>query len=388
MKHKFNLFNALFALALVMSVMFGAVTPVAAQSNTNVTDWEDKAYVADFAAGKKNAIFEPENPIPVEAPKEVLEALKRGAYLVINEPYKAGCGDEPVTNVNCNVGLIRSYTDWNDMRDFVYSEKSEGNEGHFGPWTHGSFKISFIREMTADEMEIADWAAYMRGEIRVNFTENKPLPAKDPTNGLVDHALSEPWRHGCNGDSTNPNCQVGSAGVGNWEAVLKYLKEGKWTRGSIVAWPKEAVQATAVPSNTPVAPATGSVTPATPSKDGTATAQPTNTATATLTATPGAVGEEVPTDAEAALPPATEAPRDGGGFFNFWTVCCAPVVLLAILAFAFRRQLRKKLADWGLYPYSAEELAAQEEARRLAAEAEQNNEGAALAPAGDEEPGT
>lgn len=381
MKHNFNLFfNALFALALVMSVMFGVVTPVAAQ-NTNVTDWEDKAYVADFAAGKVNAIFEPENPIPAEAPKEVLEALKRGAYLVVNEPYKAGCGDEPVTNVNCNVGFIRSFTDWNDMRDFVYSEKSEGNKGHFGPWTQGSFKISFIREMTADEMEIADWAAYMRGEIRVNFTENKPLPAKDPTNGLVDHALSEPWRHGCNGDSTNPNCQVGSAGVGNWEAVLKYLKDGKWTRGSIVAWPKEA-SATAVPSNTPAV----TNTPAAGSATGTATIPPTATVQPTFTATPGAVGEEVPTDEGQAALPAAETPREGGG--GFWLLCCGSLlVIAAILIWANWRKIRRWMDRNGIYPYD-ETPAAEQPAEEgdLGNGDGSGNEGDALLAPAEEQP--
>lgn len=323
MKHNFNLFNALFALALIMSVMFGTVTPVAAQ-NTNVTDWEDKAYVADFAAGKVNAIFEPENPIPAEAPKEVLEALKRGAWLVINEPYKDGCGsDNPVENLNCNVGLIRSFTDWNDMRDFVYG-KSEGNPGHFGPWNRGSFKISFVREMTPDEMDVADWAAYMRGEIRVNFTENKPLPAKDPTNGLVDHALSEPWRHGCDGNSENPNCQVGSAGVGNWEAVLKYLKDGKWTRGSIVAWPKEA-SATAVPSNTPKG------TP-------TATVQP------TFTATPGA---EVPTDEGQAALPGAERPDGANVILSiiFFLILIGIIVVILVIRAVIRNNRKNAEND-------------------------------------------
>ena len=303
-----KLFNFLMVAIFVTALALSAIgtVPVAAQ-NINTTDWEDKVYVADFATGKVNAIFEPENPIPVEAPKEVLEALKRGAYLVVIEPYKGGCGGEkPVENVNCNVGFIRSFTDWNDMRDFVYG-KSEGNKGHFGPWTHGSFKISFVREMTADEMEIADWAAYMRGEIRVNFAENKPLPAKDPTNGLVNHALSEPWRHGCNGDSTNPNCNVGKSGVGPWAEVLKYLEDGKWTRGSIVAWPKEAPVATAMPSNTPAV----TNTPAAGAANGTETVPPTATSLPTFTATPGTVGtptEEVgvvdaePTDAVATLP--------------------------------------------------------------------------------------
>lgn len=334
MKHNFNLFNALFALALVMSVMFGAVTPVAAQ-NTNVTDWEDKAYVADFAAGKVNAIFEPENPIPAEAPKEVLEALKRGAWLVMNEPYKDGCGgDNPVENLNCNVGLIRSFTDWNDMRDFVYG-KSEGNPGHFGPWNRGSFKISFVREMTPDEMDVADWAAYMRGEIRVNFTENKPLPATDPTNGLVNHALSEPWRGGCDGNSENPNCQVGSAEQGSYKAVLDYLKKGNWTRGSIVAWPKEAVQATAVPSNTPAV----TNTPAAGSATGTATAQPTNTAqpasTIEITVYTVTPGVEVTDEGQAALPPAAERP-DGAntiiGIIIFLILIGLIVVILVVRA--------------------------------------------------------
>lgn len=372
MKHKlFNyLMVAIFVTALALSAI--GTAPVAAQSNTNVTDWESEAYLADLAAGKVNAIYEPSNPIPVEAPEEVLEALKRGAYLVVVEPWKAGCGDNPVQNTNCNVGFVRSFTDWTKMRNFLYSAESEANEGHFGPWTDGSIKISYIREMTPDEMDNSDWAQYIQGKVRVNFAENKPLPATDPTKGLVNHALTEPWRHGCNGDSANPNCQVGNAMEGGYQAVLDYLKKGNWTRGSIVAWPKEA-SATTVPSNTPAVtntPAAGTPvvinTPATPA-NGT-TIPPTATVQPTFTATPGAVGEEVPTDEGQVALPVAETPREGGGFFNFWTVCCAPVLILGILAIAFRRQLRKKLADWGLYPYSEEELAAQQPAEEGAGE--------------------
>lgn len=379
MKHKlFNfVLTAIIAVTLMLSV-FAPVTSVAAQ-NINITNWEDKVYLADFAAGKKNAIFEPENPIPVKAPEEVMDALERGAYLIVIEPYKAGCGgNNPVENVNCNVGFIRSFTNWDDMRDFLYVLNSEGNPGHFGPWVHGSIKISYIREMTPDEMEASDWVMYMKGEIRVNFAENKKLPAEDPTDGLVLHVLSEAWRHGCDGNSENSNCEVGKAGKGNWQAVLNYLEEGKWTRGSIVAWPKEAVQATAVPSNTPVAPATGSVTPATPSKDGTATAQPpatllpTQTAYPTFTAMPGDEVGGSPTDAEAALPPAAETPREGGvGGLLLGLLC---LVLIVALGWAFWYFLIH-------LPAKNSELNEQSLAEQPAEEGDLGNSDALLAPA-------
>ncbi len=351
-----KLFNFLMVAIFVTALALSAIgtAPVAAQSNTNLTDWESEAFLADFAAAKRNAIYEPSNPIPVEAPEEVLEALERGAYLVVIEPWKAGCGDNPVQNPNCNVGFVRSFTDWTKMRNFLYGALSEGNPGHFGPWTNGSIKISYIREMTADEMDISDWVQYVQGKIRVNFAENKPLPIADPTNGLVLHALSEPWRHGCDGNSENPNCQVGKSAIGTWVEILAKLKEGKWTRGSIVAWPKEA-SATAVPSNTPVAPAAGSVTPATPAA-GTATAQPTNTAVpestieiTVYTVTPDAVGGAEPTDAEAAMPVA-ETPREGGG--GFWLWCCGSLfVIAALLIWANWRKIRRWMDRNGIYPY-------------------------------------
>ena len=215
-----------------------------------------------------------------------------------------------------------------------------------------------MREMTPDEMSGPDWAAYMRGEVRVNFAENKPLPVKDPTNGLVDHWLSEPWRGGCDGDSTNPNCQVGTSGVVTWDRVHSYLKEGNWTRGSVIAWPK--AEATAVPTNTPVATSTP-VKTSTPVPAGSGTA----TATPTVTATPGGVGE-VPSEGEiqAALQP-EETPRKSG--FAFWAWCCGSLfIIAAVLILAFWKKIRKYLADDGFWPYSDEELAALNEARRAA----------------------
>lgn len=382
MKH--NLFYrfmvAIFVTVLALSTI-GTVTPVAAQSNTNVTDWESEAYLADLAAGKVNAIYEPSNPIPVEAPEEVLEALERGAYLVVVEPWKAGCGDNPVQNTSCNVGFVRSFTDWTKMRNFLYSAESEANEGHFGPWTNGSFKISYIREMTPDEMDNSDWAQYIQGKVRVNFAENKPLPATDPTKGLVNHALTEPWRHGCNGDSTNPNCQVGNAMEGGYRAVLDYLKKGNWTRGSIVAWPKEA-SATAVPSNTPAV----TNTPAAGSATGTATIPPTATVQPTFTATPGAVGEEVPTDEGQAALPAAETPREGGG--GFWLLCCGSLlVIAAILIWANWRKIRRWMDRNGIYPYD-ETPAAEQPAEEgdLGNGDGSGNEGDALLAPAEEQP--
>jgi hypothetical protein len=252
-------FTAIFAVALIFGA-FG-VSPVLANTDPNDPRWEDPTWVREFVDGKRNAVF---GPIPLpssdELPQAVKDALTHGGFAVLIEPWRVGCPVSPETDPNCNVGFVRSFTDWDELYNAVYG-KVEANSGHIGPWTDGSVKISYMREVTADEMKAADWVNYANGQVRVNFAENKPLPNEDPTNGAVAHFLNEPWRHTCVGKVSDLNCNVGESIVyQDWKEMLAYLAEGQWQRGSIMAMPKSAsvgvnsptLVPISVPTDTPV----------------------------------------------------------------------------------------------------------------------------------------
>ncbi|MFH2019267.1 MAG: hypothetical protein ABII80_01485 [bacterium] len=215
----------------------------AQQEDPNTPRWDDPTWVQSFVDGKVNAVFSSTHPLPKlnKLPDKVKDALTHGGFVVLIEPWRIGCPTDPVNDINCNVGFIRSFTDWKEMYNTAYGAV-EANPGHVGPWTDGSVHITYIREITADEMKPADWAAYAHGNVKVNFAENKPLPKSDPTDGAVAHMLVEPWRHTCIGLTTDLDCNVGKSGTfQTWEEMINYLSEGKWTRGSIISMPKNTL---------------------------------------------------------------------------------------------------------------------------------------------------
>lgn len=235
-----SLFSKILASLVLVTMLLTMVgTPVvSAQEDPNTPRWNDSTWVQSFVDGKVNAVFSAAHPLPKDPPQQVKEAMAHNAYGVLIEPWRKGCPTNPAQDPNCNVGFVRSYTNWDELYKAVYTAV-EANPGHVGPWTDGSVKMSYLREMTSDEMSSADWAQYAMGKVRVNFAENKPLPADDPTNGAVAHLLNEPWRHTCIGLTTDADCNVGKEGTfQDWKDMISYLEEGKWERGSILAMPK------------------------------------------------------------------------------------------------------------------------------------------------------
>ncbi len=233
-----SVFQILAILAILFATVFSPVG-VAAQ-DSNFADWNNPQWADEFASGSRNAVFSTANPLPKESdlPQAVKDALAHGMVAVLVEPWRVGC-PEPLNDVNCNVGYVKSFYDWDKLYDAVY-KSVEANKGHVGPWTDGSVHLTRLPEVAAGLATQADWGMFTNGDLRITFAENQLLPDQDPTAGAKSFRLIEPWRHTCIGsNSSDPDCNVGKSGVfPDWQSLKDYLSEGGWTRGSVMAQDK------------------------------------------------------------------------------------------------------------------------------------------------------
>ncbi len=251
-KKFFNALRIWSATIIVAVLTLGTIVLPVAADDPNTPRWNDSAWVQSFVDGKVNAVFSPAMPLPTYASldQKIKDALTHGGFISLIEPWRKGCPSDPVKDPNCNVGFVRSYTDYNELYQAVYGAV-EANPGHTGPWTDGSVHISYVREITADEMKATDWAVYANARVKVNFAENKPLPDADPMNGATAHMLIEPWRHTCMGLTTDTNCKVGkSITFQTWKELKDYLKDNDWTRGSIMSMPFSGSAPATTPEST------------------------------------------------------------------------------------------------------------------------------------------
>lgn len=71
------------------------------------------------------------------------------------------------------------------------------------------------------------------------FSPENPLPAGAPCDSgqVTRYTLIEPWRAGCEGASTDPDCNVGFRLTTSWSEILDWLKTHKFDRGSVWANP-------------------------------------------------------------------------------------------------------------------------------------------------------
>lgn len=235
--------KAVVQILVVVGFLFASVfnpVGVAAQTDPNFADWDNPQWAEEFAIGSRNAVFSTTNPLPKasELPQEVKDALTHGMVAVLIEPWRVGC-PEPLTDPNCNVGYVKSFTDWSKLYRTVYG-KIEANKGNIGPWTNGSVHLTRIPELAAGIATETDWGMFANGDLKITFAENQLLPVEDPTAGANSFRLIEPWRHTCIGDdSTDLDCNVGKSGVfPDWQSLRDFLSTGGWTRGSIMTQDK------------------------------------------------------------------------------------------------------------------------------------------------------
>lgn len=272
MKALRKFFQILSVLA-VFAMLFAQVGKVAAQSDSNYADWNNPQWADEFATGSRNAVFSTANPLPKgsELPQAVKDAMTHGMVVVLIEPWRMGCPVSPETDPNCNVGYVKSFTDWDKLYEAVYG-KVEANKGHAGPWTDGSVHLTRIPELAAGVATDTDWAMFANGDLKITFAENQLLPDQDPTAGAKSFRLIEPWRHTCIGsNSSDPDCNVGKSGVfPDWQSLKEYLSEGGWTRGSVMAQDKvfdaggNLPTPVAAPTMAPVVPTTSPSMPELP----------------------------------------------------------------------------------------------------------------------------
>lgn len=395
MKHNFNLFfNALFALALVMSVMFGVVTPVAAQAPQpptqetcdaivakfkNVAQWDDTTWQACFAAGMLNAVVDPKHPLPEKFGPAIMDALEKGSYLQLDSPYGDGC-DNTLAHPKCSIGFLKLFSSRERLVAFIAKgEFEQAGVLKKGPWTEYSLWVArdFVQVATGEKMSAQDVELFCSGALVLAFAFDGgfPLPEKSPCgDAKLTYGIGERWNGGCDGNaSPNKKCTIGERiQVSTWKEVNASTIGSDWNRGSVrvvvasdvaTATPTAGASLLPVITSTPATPVAAGKTPVAPAA-GSPTAQ------STITVTPGV---EVPTeDAQAALPA-----ENGSGIWEAIGYCFLGLFFLALLIWFVFFFLPKRVAK----------QAAAEKARReaLAKKTAENagDEAAAQQPAED-----
>lgn len=105
--------------------------------------------------------------------------------------------------------------------------------------------------------EAQDLGDFCKGLKPLIFSPENPLPGTAPCGENVTRfTLVEPWRAGCEGDASDPDCNVGFELTASWSEIRDWLVDKKFDRGSVWARPKAVAApptgATPGPESTPV----------------------------------------------------------------------------------------------------------------------------------------
>lgn len=381
-------------LIVLVAIMFAAVvTPVAAQSSLpevsqnscnayaeehgNVAMWDDPEWQACFIAGYVNAVFTGHvdqsgvlvTNMPDELPVSIQEALDKGMYLQLTEPWAGGC-DNTIEHPRCSIGFLKMFNDLGSLKTFlVKGEITQKDITKVAPpWTDGSIWMTsdFVQVSEGKTMSEADADLFCNGNLGLAFAFDGeyPLPEKDPcaSNGKQNvYFLRERWNGGCIGDQLpNSSCNVGEVLIlKTWDEVLKNSEGSDWLRGSVFANHRRLMQMegivvstpTPLPTSTPQASPTAKVSP---------TAKPSNTPTPCPTQNAkgwpliedqsqkgGCIYAEYVSTPTATSAPSypTATPNTGGGIlsgsFPWWTWgCLLPLLIAVILIVVFWKAIK------------------------------------------------
>ncbi len=194
---------------------------------------EDAKWMACFLTGDVNWVFAPDDPLPLDAPKDVRQALTSGKFVKLVEPWRPGC-DNSMSSPDCNIGYLKLFSDWGTM--FAFTRVGETRPNVKGPWTMGSLWVTpgpLVQMSPGVAATDEEKRLLCNGLIEWNFSENYPLPTTSPCASDTLFTLQEPFRGGCIGRTDDKNCNVGFAKQYNWSSLLTFLKDGNWSRGSV-----------------------------------------------------------------------------------------------------------------------------------------------------------
>lgn len=195
---------------------------------------ENAKWMGCFLTGDINWVFSPEEPLPLDPPRDVRQALASGKFAKLVEPWRPGC-DNTMTNPNCNIGYLKFFSDWGTM--YAFTRVGETRPNVKGPWTMGSVWITpgpLVQMSPGIAATDEEKRLLCNGLVEWNFSENYPLPQTSPCSSGTLFTLREPFRGGCTGATDDQNCNVGfGKQFTSWSSLLAFLKDGNWPRGSV-----------------------------------------------------------------------------------------------------------------------------------------------------------
>jgi|GEM_PF-3567933 len=275
MKKFFNVVRIGFATIIVAVLGLSTiVVPVAAQAplpeanqtichdysekSGNIAAWNDPQWQACFIAGYVNAVFSAAKPLPAELPASIQEALDKGLFLQLTEPWRSGC-DNSLKHPACSIGFIKLFGQYETLKAFqAKGEFTQADVLKVGPWTDGSLW------MTLDYVQVSsgrgflsakDAELFCSGSLGLAFANDGEyqLPSKNPCPDTVPTKffLRERWNGGCIGNVLpNAACNVGEVLVyDSWDELLENTIGPGWNRGSVFANHKKLMKMSAIVVN-------------------------------------------------------------------------------------------------------------------------------------------
>jgi len=251
-----NIFLAIVAIAVLVIGLASPLTAYAAKAfeptqdachklsedYANLAHPEDPDWNACFLKGWINWVFSAERPLPEKAPAALVEALKKGTFLQLTEPWRAGC-DNTLMSPDCSIGYLKLFGDWGALRSFLHlGDFTQAGIVKYGPWSEGSLWVTdnYIQVTKGNSATAEEKNLFCSGALGWAFATDGeyPLSTTAPCAGDNNvYYLREEWRGGGIGDQLpDENVNVGKIqAYKNWGAMVKYLADNNWTRGSVWA---------------------------------------------------------------------------------------------------------------------------------------------------------